>query len=177
MVELHHAIIKSLRRGRPGRKAGCALDQRHSTPSFFCAQGEWRIVAMRHCDLTWLANQLNRLIDSAKYQNVKQSDVHTHIDTGDLLVWMKQCLADDISLSAFMPESDLGVPPDLPKKNGMEWIKNQARMSRTCHKDGEKLINALQRTANVVCGEWNSGLGYLLSLVIEIIQNPNEWEQ
>jgi hypothetical protein len=39
MVESQHAIIESLRRGRPSREAGRALDQRHSTPaSSLCAE-------------------------------------------------------------------------------------------------------------------------------------------
>jgi hypothetical protein len=39
VVECCCAIIKSSCRGRPHRKAGCVLDQRHSTPAFSVREG------------------------------------------------------------------------------------------------------------------------------------------
>ena len=48
---------------------------------------------------TLLILQLNKMLDSGKYDAITIEEVHRHIDDGSVLRWLRQFGKDDIDLS------------------------------------------------------------------------------
>jgi len=124
--------------------------------------------------LTGLALRLNTLLDSGKQRDITQEEVREHIEAGDILSWLTQRIGGDIDLGLLTPEMGFGVRPGVPDVCGLEWFSGQIKGARFSEKNAKDLVDALQRTANVVTHKWNLGLSYLLDLVIIIIASK-EW--
>ncbi len=134
--------------------------------------------------LTYLASQLTSQIDSGKYKDISIDDIKEHIDTGDLLSYLKEKLGSDIDLSMIAPNYDYGVPGEYvngDKELNKYWIENQVKSTKYNEKACAELIDALQRRlhADGREGSWteivNNGLCYLLASIIGLI-NTGEWK-
>ena len=57
---------------------------------------------MEHTALTQLILQLNRLLDTGKYDDITIEEVHKHIENGSILQFLQERAGDDIDLLIHM---------------------------------------------------------------------------
>jgi hypothetical protein len=117
-----------------------------------------------------LIEQLALLIDSGKFTDITREEVDRHIHAGDILPWLRERIGPDIWLGFAMPASDLGVPDGWSVPDGMKFIRQQVQARPDAERVGREFVDALQRTANVLGGDWKGGLTHLIIIVTEIVK-------
>jgi len=63
---------------------------------------------LRLTALTYLILQLNRMLDSGKYDGITIEEVHRHIDDRSVLQWLRQIGKGDIDLSSHLDTDTYG---------------------------------------------------------------------
>ncbi|MFY0683525.1 MAG: hypothetical protein JXR20_03170 [Balneola sp.] len=111
---------------------------------------------MKHTALTLLILQINKLIDTGKYDDITIDDIYKNIDEGTLLQFLKNKCSDDIDLS-----------------HHLKGIENFEKLYM------EHLQSFYDAYAGQHKRKWgikNKGLCLVLAWTNEILQQGSEWK-
>lgn len=107
--------------------------------------------------LTLLILQLNKLIDTGKYDNITIEEIHNYINDGTILVFLRRRSQDDIDLSIHL---DTNLYGDFQ----IFYVKQL-----------QSIFDAYSGDEKRKWGVQNKGLCLLLAWTNEIIQQGSGW--
>lgn len=113
---------------------------------------------MKHTALTLLILQLNKLIDTGKYDDITIEEVHSHIDDVTILQFLRERGQADIDLSVHLDTNAFG--------NFQEFYVKQLQSIYDAYAGDERRKWGVQ----------NKGLCLLLAWTNEIIQQGSGWQ-
>lgn len=113
---------------------------------------------MQHTYLTLLILQLNKLVDTGKYDDITIEEVHQHIDEGTILEFLKRRGEDDIDLS-------FHLYPNASSDFKTFYIKQL-----------QSIYDAYAGDEKRKWGVENKGLCLLIAWTNEIIQQGSGWK-
>ncbi|MEQ8526063.1 hypothetical protein [Gracilimonas sp.] len=111
---------------------------------------------MEHTALTLLILQINKLLDTGKYDDITVDDIYMNIDEGTLLQFLKNECSDDIDLSYHLST----------KKNFEKFYLEHL----------QSLYDAYAGDHKRKWGIKNKGLCLLLAWTNEILQQGSGWK-
>lgn len=115
-----------------------------------------------HVSITYFILQVNKMLDTGKYDHITIDDVHQHIDNRDVLRWLKQTGGRDIDLSMYFDKS---VTPSA-RGDFEETFSNYLQNMSGGYRGDERRRWGVQ----------NRGLCFLIAWTLEALGEGRGWQ-